>query len=224
MSRAKGFYSWIVPLLSTGGILFLVVWPEVVNPGGSGFFKDINLHTSNIYRLFKGTAMGCCDYLHEIKKRPQFMFLLGIVMAGICKVPLLNNWMSFLHTLQHEMVHLISAGIIGGRPVSMEVVVGKGGTACSSRDNIVVRLSPYVIPLFTAIFLGLAGLFKNDYRFIAVFLAGFFYANFLAKTFCSLKSSQPDVEKSGGTIIALPIILVFNIGVMFAIKRLLQNL
>jgi hypothetical protein len=122
------------------------------------------------------------------------------------------------------MVHLISAGVMGGRPVSMEVFEGKGGTACSSRDNIVVRLSPYVIPFFTAIFLGLARLFKNDYRFIAVFLAGFFYSSFLVKTFCSLKSSQPDIEKSGGRIIVLPIILFLNITVMLAINELLRCL
>lgn len=57
----------------------------------------------------------------------------------------------------------------------------------------------------------------------AVVLSGLFYGNFIRGTFSSL-GMQPDIQKSGGRLIAYPLIFMGNIAVLAAIGRLIRGL
>jgi hypothetical protein len=150
-------------------------------------------------------------------------FFLGIVAlftAG--KLPIVNKWLEFLHTLQHELVHIAVAGVFGGAPVAMEVNA-QGGTAYTTKSNFIVLLAPYVMPLFCLLILGISFLLDVAYKHVAFVLAGLFYGNFIAKTISSLHM-QPDIRKSGGRLIAYPLIFVINVVVLAVIGRMVKDL
>jgi len=204
MTKINCILHWMLPLLFVG-LLLIVITKQTV----------VNLHDSSL----------AIKVISQNWNRNIFVFIAGVVTALISsRVPMLNHWMNFLFTLQHELVHLICASFMGGKPLAMEVSLSKGGVACSSKSNSIVRLAPYFMPLFSFAFLILALFFSKDYRFTVVLLAGLFYSNFLVKTFDSLRCSQPDIEKSGGRIIALPIIFLFNIAVFIGIGHLVRGL
>jgi hypothetical protein len=150
-------------------------------------------------------------------------FFLGIVMLFIlCKLDIVNKWLDFLHTLQHELVHIAVAGMFGGAPVAMEVTA-QGGAAYTTKSNFIVRLSPYVMPLFSFLIMGISFLLDSAYKPVAFVLAGLFYGNFIVKTASSL-NMQPDIQKSGGRLITFPLIFIINVMVLAAIGRMVQGL
>jgi len=204
MSRVTRLTHWMLPLLFVGLILAVLIMQTGIKIPDSSLAIKVASQKWN---------------------RNLFVFIAGIVTAVILnRVPMVNHWMNFLFTLQHELVHLICASFMGGKPLAMEVSLHNGGTACSSKSNCMVRLAPYFLPLFTFVFLVLAMFFSKDYRFTVVLLAGLFYSNFLVKTIDSLRCSQPDIEKSGGRIIALPIIFLLNITVFIGIGHMVRSL
>jgi len=155
--------------------------------------------------------------------RGMMYFLLGIVTLFVaCRLPACNKWLEFLHTLQHELVHIAVAGVFGGAPVAMEVNA-QGGAAYTTKSNFIVRLSPYVLPLFCFLILGISFLLDATYKPVAFVLAGLFYANFISKTLSSLHI-QPDIQKSGGRLIAYPLIFIINVVVLAAIGHMVNGL
>jgi hypothetical protein len=150
-------------------------------------------------------------------------FFIGIVMIFFaCRIPFLKKWLDFLHTLQHELVHHAVAGCFGGTPESMEVD-GQGGAAGTTKDNFIVRISPYVLPFFSLIILGISYLLEVEYRPVAFILAGLFYGNFIRRSF-SLLHIQPDIQKSGGRLITYPFIFIANVAVLTAIGHMVRGL
>src|SRR5208283_2845849 len=149
-----------------------------------------------------------------------FMGIVGFFFA--CRMPFLKKWLDFLHTLQHELVHHAVAGCFGGTPESMEVD-GRGGAACTTRDNFIVRISPYVLPFFSLIILGISFLLEAEYKPIAFILAGLFYGNFIRRSFFLLHI-QPDIKKSGGRLITYPFIFIANLAVLAAIGHMVKSL
>jgi Peptidase M50B-like len=160
---------------------------------------------------------------YELSNKNILFFFAGIGLYVLCRLaPTLRNWLVFQAVLSHELVHLTVAALFGGEPLSLVVSTDDGGAAHSTKSNFIVRLAPYIVPLFTTILLGLSWFVSEDYRWGTILLAGFFYGNYILPTFDSLRRPQPDIERSGGKIIALPVILVLNIIVLVAIGHALQ--
>lgn len=173
----------------------------------------------------KGTLMeNAYHYMIFLFNHKGMMyFSMGVVIFFIaCRLNIFSRWFDFLHTLQHELVHIAIAGLFGGAPIAMEVNA-QGGAAYTTKSNFIVRLSPYVIPLFSLLILGISFLLDVSYKPVAFVLAGLFYGNFLARTVSSLHM-QPDIQKSGGRVVAYPLIFVTNIAVLSAIGLMVKGL
>lgn len=225
MDTIKRVSQWLLPLLCILLLLTVISNQTVSISQGTESLNNLKWQLSEKWEFFKeATEFGTGDF-HVLKNENILFFLVGVVLSFFCrKVPILNSWLNFLSTLQHELTHHITASFFGGVPVAMEVSVDDGGAAHSTKSNCLIRLSPYTVPLFTVVFLGLSWLFSKDYRWSAILLAGLFYANFLAKTFASLRCSQPDIERSGGRMIALPVLFVLNIVVLAGIGHIVKGL
>lgn len=224
-----------------------------ISPGGSGgpvFNKDgevIGIATGSMEEVFLNTTqnLNLATPIDVIKQqingsghlksdakavvnrlfnhKGMMYFFLGIVMIFFaCRMPFLKKWFDFLHTLQHELVHHAVAGCFGGTPELMEVD-GQGGAASTTKDNFIVRISPYVLPFFSLIILGIASLLEAEYRPAAFILAGLFYGNFIRRSF-SLLHIQPDIQKSGGRLITYPFIFISNVAVLAAIGHMVKGL
>jgi V8-like Glu-specific endopeptidase len=158
---------------------------------------------------------------HFFNNKGMLYFTSGIIMLiVIYKLNIFRIWLDFLNTLQHELVHIIVAGLFGGAPVSMEVNT-QGGAAYTTKSNFIVRLSPYCLPLFCLLILGISFILDVEYKPVAFVMAGLFYGNFVRNAVASLHI-QPDIKKSGGRLIAYPFICVFNIGILATIALIVK--
>ncbi len=140
-------------------------------------------------------------------------FFIGVILFFVSfRLNLLKKWFNFLHTLQHELIHLGVAGLFGGSPLSLEVNT-TGGSANTTKNNFIVRLSPYVLPLFSFMVLGISFLFDPRYKSIAIILAGIFYGNFIWRTISSWQI-QSDILKSRWKGFVYFFIVVANMGIL----------
>lgn len=177
----------------------------------------------NADRILKEKHKAVITINYFFNHKGIMYFSLGVMILFVaCKLNIFNKWLDFLHTLQHELVHIVVAGLFGGTPVSMEVNA-QGGAAYTTRTNFIVRLSPYVLPIFSLLILGISFLLDVEYKPAAYVLAGLFYGNFVRKTLSSLHL-QPDIRRSGGKIIAYPVIFVINVAVLAAIGHMVKSL
>lgn len=178
---------------------------------------------ANADRIFKNTHKAVATLNNLFTHKGMMYFFLGIVMIFFAfRMPFLKKWLDFLHTLQHELVHHAVAGCFGGTPESMEVD-GQGGASGTTKDNFIVRISPYVFPFFSLIILGISFLLEAEYRPVAFILAGLFYGNFIRRSFSRLHL-QPDIQKSGGRLITYPFIFIANVAVLAAIGQMVRIL
>jgi hypothetical protein len=68
--------------------------------------------------------------------------------------------------------------------------------------------------------LGISLLLYDDYKPAAFILAGLFYGDFIANTFPL--NNQPDIQSSGGRLIAYPLICVLNLVVLIGIVQVVK--
>ncbi|MEW6418760.1 MAG: hypothetical protein AB1480_11680 [Nitrospirota bacterium] len=177
----------------------------------------------NAGRILKENHKALVMMNHLFIHKGMMYFFIGVmILFAACKLNIFNKWLDFLHTLQHELTHIVVAGLFGGIPVSMEVKEQEGA-AYTTKSNFIIRLSPYVLPIFSLFILGISFLLNVEYKPTAFVLAGLFYGNFVKKTLSSLHI-QPDILKSGGRIIAYPVIFVINVAVLAAIGHMVKGL
>jgi len=148
----------------------------------------------------------------------MLFFVAGIIVLFFFqKMTFVKKWFEFLNTLQHELVHIFAAGFFGGIPVGLEISE-KGGMAYTSKNNLIVRLAPYVVPLFSMLILGISVFLETTYKPVAFALAGLFYADYFTKTLSCLYI-QPDIQKTG-RLIAYPLIFCSNLFILGVIGYL----
>ena len=115
--------------------------------------------------------------------------------------------------------------------IVIEKAQGYGGTVCVpmmkeildyyfSKGKRVTRMIDYAYPFMNNLFNHKGMMY---FSIGAVVLSGLFYGNFIRGTFSSL-GMQPDIQKSGGRLIAYPLIFMGNIAVLAAIGRLIRGL
>ena len=147
-------------------------------------------------------------------------FILGVSLLYILqKLPFIKRWFVFLNTLQHELVHIGVAGCFGGIPVGMKINK-YGGVSYTTKNNFIVRLAPYVVPLFSLLILVISMLLDRTYKPVAFGLAGLFYADFVTKTLSSLYL-QTDILYTD-RLIAYPFIFVSNVLVFAAMGYMVK--
>ncbi len=155
--------------------------------------------------------LGAIKGLSEV----QTLFLLGV--GGYLVIHAIFYKPIYLYVLGHELTHAISSLLCGGKVKSINVSSG-GGRVLTTKANLITRLSPYLIPIYTVLlllaYLGLS-LFTNiqKYVYLFIFLVGFSLAFHIVLTIDFLKKNQPDILRSG-RLFSLFLIYIVNIGVI----------
>ena len=143
-------------------------------------------------------------------------FLLGAsAIFFLWKFSKLQKVLTFVHVLEHEIMHGIACILCGGRLNSITVGLN-GGLANVTKGNIIVNLAPYCLPLLCTTTLLLIGLMKPGLKIYGLAFAGLLYGNFLRGAFSSL-GIQTDIKVSGGKLISYPIIFSANMIIVCSI-------
>lgn len=105
------------------------------------------------------------------------------------------------YILSHELTHAIWTLLMGGR-VSGFSAGAQGGHIKVSKENWLITLSPYFVPLYTLLTIGLfhlVGVWCDPKPFLRAlfYLIGFTWSFHLSYTLAVLRQSQTDVRRHG---------------------------
>jgi len=117
----------------------------------------------------------------------------------------------WLYVLGHEFTHALAAMLAGGKVTAFKVTA-QGGHVMTDRVNWWITLSPYFVPLYALIWMGLW--LSVDFYYplkewqpLLYFGIGFFWAFHVTFTASMMHAEQTDLSREGfvfsGTIIAL---------------------
>ncbi len=148
----------------------------------------------------------------------QLHFLLGAVSYTI--IHLVFYKPTYLYILGHELIHVFSTWVCGGK-VSSFHISSRGGSVSTTKSNFFIDLSPYFVPVYTiaisAIWF-LASRFWDlaSYRGHFIFLVGFSLTFHLVLTVEFLKIRQPDILKAG-YLFSIALIYIANVAIIVAV-------
>ena len=132
----------------------------------------------------------------------------------------------WLYVLGHELTHAIAVMLSGGK-VSAFRVSATGGHVMSDRVNWWIGLSPYFVPIYALIWMGLW--LTVDFYFSLkawqpafYFGLGFFWAFHVTFTTSMLHGRQPDLSREGFVFSGV-IIAVFNLAAVLVLFALLSH-
>lgn len=147
--------------------------------------------------------------------RPLLCFMAGaVMMMAWFWSKLLSNFFLYLYVLGHELTHAIFILLCGGKISGMSVSV-EGGYVMTNKSNFLIALSPYFVPFWSLIVLGLSFLLEIfwdiPYHHYALYGAvGATWTFHLAWTMWMIPRDQPDL-KENGTLFSVVIIYLANV-------------
>lgn len=105
------------------------------------------------------------------------------------------------YVLAHELTHILWGSLMGATVLGMRVSKS-GGNVKLSESNFLVVLSPYFLPLYTVLIVGvwfLASVFIDLQKYFPLFLGatGFTLGFHICFTISALGQRQPDIEQYG---------------------------
>jgi len=132
----------------------------------------------------------------------------------------------WLYVLGHEFTHALTAMLAGGKVTAFKVS-SKGGHVMTDRVNWWIALSPYFVPIYALIWIGLwlTVDFYHPLRAwqpVLFFGIGLFWAFHLTFTYSILHSPQTDLSREGYPF-SIVIILFFNLLTVLALLSLLNH-
>lgn len=154
--------------------------------------------------------------------KPALSFILGALIY--CGIHFGYYRFSRLYVFGHEVTHALAALLFGYRIKDMSVKENSGYVKMT-RYNTVVVLAPYFVPLYTlaiAFIYLTADLFTDmtPYRFVFVFLVGFFTAFHFVQTFQTLfEANQPDLKMAGGSVFSVITITFVNLVILALVLK-----
>ncbi|MCE0483002.1 MAG: hypothetical protein LV479_02050 [Methylacidiphilales bacterium] len=132
----------------------------------------------------------------------------------------------WLYVLGHEFTHALAAMLAGGK-VSAFKVSAKGGHVMTDRVNWWITLSPYFVPIYALIWLGLWVTVDfyyplKEWQPILYFGLGLFWAFHLTFTVSMFNLQQTDLFREG-YIFSTIVILLINLLTMLLLLGLLTH-
>lgn len=150
-----------------------------------------------------------CDRAATIlTNRSVVLFFLGSTTLLLFACLNGTSAFSFLSTLEHELMHGIAALFCGGKFNSITVTACKGGHA-EVTSNAFVRLAPYCFPLFCLMLCCILPFLNDQAKIAGILVTGMAYGNFIRGNFHHI-GIQTDIHKSGGKLLAYPVIFSAN--------------
>lgn len=106
-----------------------------------------------------------------------------------------------LYVLGHEWTHAIAALSCGGR-VGRVRATAQGGYVLTDKNNVIISLSPYIVPFWLLVSLGLLGTASliidiPHFNLLLFFTAGLGWAFHLSFTILMARRGQSDLEING---------------------------
>ena len=126
----------------------------------------------------------------------------------------------------HELTHALWGFLFGARIKKMKI--GKrGGSVAMTKSNVLVKLVPYVFPIYTFLVMILYFIislfwYRDWMGQAAIFLIGATFAFHLALSLYTLRIRQPDLN-SAGVLLSLVFIYLSNIFVFTVIFTLISH-
>jgi len=120
----------------------------------------------------------------------------------------------YVYNLGHEVVHVLSTWLSLGRARNVKVS-GEEGRVQTTRSNFFINISPYFLPIYTIILCVSYFLLSKftdapNYSAYFIFFIGFTFSMHIIMTVEALRTSQPDLIKTG-YLFSLSLIYVFNV-------------
>lgn len=144
--------------------------------------------------VIKGASMRMSERLNKVSSFiqssfPRYLtiFIFGEMATGFASLlPFFERGLTMSNLFEHGFVQMIFGFITGNDLVRFLVdVENRSGAIYLLNRSILATLAPYFFPLFTVFFILLSFCLLRSFRGISIFLAGFFYPNYLGHTVSS---------------------------------------
>jgi hypothetical protein len=117
----------------------------------------------------------------------------------------------WLYVVGHELTHVLS-GFMSGAKVHSFKAKSSGGEVRLSKSNAFIALSPYIVPLYALLLIGLYALTRHFWappqlRAVFEFLFGAAVAFHVSLTVSAIHKHQPDLKVLGHFLSAILIVL-----------------
>ena len=149
-------------------------------------------------------------------KSSEFVYLItGVgLMIGWFLVGVVNNLFLYLYVLGHEMTHAFFVYCCFGRVSDMKVSLD-GGYIMTNKSNILIALSPYFVPFWSAVAITIEVIlsFFWDIPYLDSVLIGVIGATWcfhIIWTVWMIPKDQPDLREHG-TFFSLMVIIFANL-------------
>jgi len=166
-----------------------------------------------------GSWIGSQELLGNMRESQlNFCFLVGVVLSfALLAVPLTRTLLLPLYVIGHEVTHAIFVFVCYGKVSDFRASAG-GGYIIANRANILVSLSPYVVPFWTLVLaLGHALLaIVVDLTVALPYLTALYGATWFFNLFWTvwmIPLGQTDLS-ANGTFFSLTLIFLANITVL----------
>lgn len=147
------------------------------------------------------------------------------LMAGVGCMFLMYHWVPkpmWIYVFGHEFTHATATMAFGGRVTGLKVT-SDGGHVLVTKDNFIITLAPYFIPLYSAAVLVLFAIGRAVWDWSGPWVWGIFfwalgatYAFHILLTWYILHTRQPDITSQGylfsGVIIFVGNALILLLG------------
>ena len=140
-----------------------------------------------------------------------------VLMMGWFFTGVLERLFLYFYVLGHELTHAVFVYACGGKVGGIHVTAD-GGYVMTNKSNALIALSPYFVPFWSAVILGIStviGLFYEipHHDHALYFLVGFSWSFHLLWTLWMIPRDQPDL-KENGVFFSLVVIYLANVVVI----------
>lgn len=166
-----------------------------------------------------GAAQEQGTFWRDLVTSEHFLYFgIGcVLMMGWFFTGLLERLFLYFYVLGHELTHALFVYACGGKVGGIHVTAD-GGYVMTNKSNALIALSPYFVPFWSVVILGIStviGLFYQipHHDHALYFLVGFSWSFHLLWTLWMIPRDQPDL-KENGVFFSLVVIYLANVVVI----------
>jgi len=174
--------------------------------------------TRALFNVSEASAVHDTFWMDLLISRHFLYFSIGcILMMGWFFTGLLERLFLYFYVLGHELTHAVFVYACGGKVGGIHVTAD-GGYVMTSKSNALIALSPYFVPFWSVVILGISTLLGVFYQIphhhqVLYFLIGFSWSFHLLWTLWMIPRDQPDL-KENGVFFSLVVIYLANVVVL----------
>ena len=174
--------------------------------------------TRALFNVSEASGVHDTFWMDLLVSRHFLFFGIGcVLMMGWFFTGLLERLFLYFYVLGHELTHAVFVYACGGKVGGIHVTAD-GGYVMTSKSNALISLSPYFLPFWSVVILGVStvlGLFYQipHHQYALYFLIGFSWTFHLLWTLWMIPRDQPDL-KENGIFFSLVVIYLANVVVI----------